>query len=98
MYINRTNGYDVGGQTPTRDHWLSASPWGTEGTSQPYSFHPGGLNVLIGDGAVKFLDETTNIGIVAALTTRNAAGGEDANDNGTITRDEYKEPPVDGLF
>lgn len=97
VFINRTNGFDVGGQTYSATTGY-ASPWFTEGTSQPYSFHPGGLNILMGDGAVKFLDETTNIGIVAALTTRNAAGGEDADDNGTISRDEYKEPPVDGLF
>ena len=53
---------------------------------------------LMGDGAVKFLDEDTNIGIVAALTTRNGAGGEDVNADGTISRDEYKEPPVDSVF
>jgi prepilin-type N-terminal cleavage/methylation domain-containing protein len=97
VYINRTNGYDVGGQTYSATTGY-ASPWFTEGTSQPFSFHPGGVNVLIGDGAVKFIDETTNIGVVAALTTRNAAGGEDANDDGTISRDEFNEPPVDGLL
>ncbi len=97
VFINRTNGFDAGGQSYSATTGL-ASPWFTEGTSQPYSFHPGGLNVLVGDGAVKFIDETVNIGVVAALTTRNAAGGEDADDSGTITRDEYKEPPLDGLF
>lgn len=96
VYINRTNGYDEGPNSYGGTGY--PSPWFTEGTSQPYSFHPGGLNVLLGDGAVKFLDETTNIGVVAALTTRNQAGGNDANDDGTISRDEFKEPPVEGIF
>jgi prepilin-type processing-associated H-X9-DG protein len=74
------------------------APYGTEGTSQPYSFHPGGLNILLGDGAVKFLDEGTDIGIVAALSTRNGSGGTDANDDGTINHQEYKEPVVDGVL
>jgi prepilin-type N-terminal cleavage/methylation domain-containing protein len=96
VFINKTNGFDVGGQTYGGSGY--PAPWGTEGTSQPFAFHPGGLNVLLGDGAVKWLAEDTNIGIVAALTTRNAAGGEDVDANGTISRDEYKEPPLEGLF
>jgi prepilin-type N-terminal cleavage/methylation domain-containing protein len=97
VFVNRTNGFDAGGQTYSATTGL-ASPWFTEGTSQPYSFHPGGMNVLVGDGAVKFIGDSVNIGVIAALTTRNAAGGEDANDDGTISRDEFSEPPVDGLF
>jgi prepilin-type processing-associated H-X9-DG protein len=96
VYINRTNGYDVGGQTYGANGY--PAPWGTEGTSQPFAFHPNGMNVLLGDGAVKWLAESTNIGIVAALTTRNAAGGDDIDANGTVSRDEYKEPPLEGLF
>jgi prepilin-type N-terminal cleavage/methylation domain-containing protein len=92
--INKTNGYDVGGLTYSANGYDS-TPWGTEGTSQPYSFHSGGLNVVIGDGAVRFLDEAVNIGIVAALVTRNSAGGEDLNSDGIISRDEFKEPPIE---
>ena len=69
VFINRTNGYDHGPESYAGTNGYPA-PWGTEGSSQPYSFHPGGLNVLIGDGAVKFVDEAINIGIVAALVTR----------------------------
>ena len=49
---------------------------GTEGSSQPFSFHPGGLNVAFGDGSVRFIDETINIGIISALITRNQATSE----------------------
>jgi len=96
IYINKTNGYDVGAETYSTSGY--PAPYGTEGTSQPYSFHPGGMNILLGDGAVKFLDEGTDIGIVAALTTRNASGGNDANDDGKVDHTEYKEPVVDGVL
>jgi prepilin-type N-terminal cleavage/methylation domain-containing protein/prepilin-type processing-associated H-X9-DG protein len=39
-----------------------------------YSFHPGGVNILRGDGSVSYLRQTTAPGIVAALITR--SGGE----------------------
>ncbi len=39
-----------------------------------FSFHPGGANVLLGDGSVKFLKETTNIITLRGLVTLN--GGE----------------------
>jgi prepilin-type processing-associated H-X9-DG protein len=73
-YLNRTNGYDhtteVYGQTGF------PVPYGTEGSSQPFSFHSSGLNVLFGDGRVTFLSEEVNIAVVAALVTRNAAKKE----------------------
>jgi hypothetical protein len=95
IYLNRTNGDDVGQQS----YGSSGYPgWGTEGNSQPYSFHPGGLNVVLGDGAVKFIDEGINIGIAAALTTRGSAGGTDANNDGKVDHTEYKEPVVDGVL
>ncbi len=96
VYLGRTNGPDMGSDTYGTNGYDNG--WGTEGNSQPYSFHPGGLNVLLGDGAVKFLDEETNIGVVAALVSRNGAGSEDLNQDGTITPDEYKEPPLDGVL
>ena len=39
-----------------------------------FSFHPGGANVLFGDGSVKFMKETTAILIIRSLVTPN--GGE----------------------
>ncbi|HEY4235374.1 MAG TPA: DUF1559 domain-containing protein [Lacipirellulaceae bacterium] len=93
-YFNRTNGLDVGGQSvpyPSAGY----TPWGTEGTSQPFAFHKGGQNVLIGDGSVKFLSDSVDIGIVAALVTRNGSGSNDLNGDGIITKDELKEPVLD---
>jgi prepilin-type N-terminal cleavage/methylation domain-containing protein/prepilin-type processing-associated H-X9-DG protein len=99
VYLNRTNGVDCGADSYGANGYTTGSNnWGTEGNSQPFSFHPGGLNVLLGDGSVRFLDEKTNIGVVAALVTRNGAGGDDRNNDGKITADEYKEPPLDGAF
>ncbi len=42
--------------------------------SQIYAFHPGGANVALGDGSVRFLSESTDINTVVQLLTR--AGGE----------------------
>jgi hypothetical protein len=94
--VNRTNGVDVGGQSYGATGY--PAPIGTEGSSQPYSFHSGGFNVTLGDGAVKFIDESIHLGVICALVTRNAAGGDDANNNGTIENTEYKEPILDQNF
>jgi len=67
-YINRTNGYNHGAETYGSSGY--PAPYGTEGSSQPYSFHVGGLNVLMGDGSVRILNENTSIEIVAAMVTR----------------------------
>jgi hypothetical protein len=89
VYFNRTNGFDVGGHTyPDPDY-------GTEGTSQPFAFHKGGANILLGDGVVKFLNESVDIGVVAALVTRNSAGADDLNADGVVKPNEYKEPVLD---
>lgn len=42
----------------------------------PYSFHPGGINVLLCDGSVRFLAESSSGAVVQALETR---------DNGEVT-------------
>jgi prepilin-type N-terminal cleavage/methylation domain-containing protein/prepilin-type processing-associated H-X9-DG protein len=39
-----------------------------------YSFHTGGANALFGDGSVRFLQATTSLDVLVALTTR--SGGE----------------------
>ncbi len=43
-----------------------------------YAFHPNGAMILMGDGGVRFLSQSTNIRIVARLITRGA--GETAVD------------------
>ena len=70
--INATNGDDVGGDatpTPTYPHQY----YGTEGTSQPFGFHNSGINVLLGDGSVRFIDEAVEISVFASLITRDQA-------------------------
>jgi hypothetical protein len=44
-----------------------------------YSFHPGGVNTVRGDGSVQFMQEAIDPGILAALVTR--AGGEVFNED-----------------
>ncbi|MHC5541991.1 H-X9-DG-CTERM domain-containing protein, partial [Singulisphaera rosea] len=39
-----------------------------------FSFHPGGVNVLFGDGSVRFLKDTINVVTLRNLVTPN--GGE----------------------
>jgi prepilin-type processing-associated H-X9-DG protein len=43
-------------------------------TDEMYSLHPGGANVLLGDGSVRFLDESIALSTWSALSSRN--GGE----------------------
>ena len=40
----------------------------------PSSYHPGGVNTLIGDGSVRFVKDSTALNVWQALSTRN--GGE----------------------
>ena len=43
-------------------------------SQEPFAFHPGGCNVLFGDGSVKFLRESTNVLVLRKIIS--AAGGE----------------------
>jgi hypothetical protein len=73
IYINRSNGYDVGSENYGASGYPSV---GTEGSSQPYAFHASGLNVVRGDGSVKFINDEINIGVIGALITRNQGSAE----------------------
>jgi prepilin-type N-terminal cleavage/methylation domain-containing protein/prepilin-type processing-associated H-X9-DG protein len=73
--LNCTNGEDVGTSPFPHPYY------GTEGTSEVFAFHPGGANVLLGDGSVRFIKETVNIRVFAGLVTR--SGGE------IISAEEY---------
>jgi prepilin-type N-terminal cleavage/methylation domain-containing protein len=73
VFFNRTNGIDVGAENYGSTGYPSV---GTEGSSQPYSFHNSGQNVLMGDGSVRFIDEGIDIGVIAALVTRNGGTSE----------------------
>jgi prepilin-type N-terminal cleavage/methylation domain-containing protein/prepilin-type processing-associated H-X9-DG protein len=74
VYVNRTNGGDVAGQAYSATGF--PAPYLTDGTSQPYSFHPGGFNYLLGDGSVKFWDDSGAVQLLADLVTRNGAAKE----------------------
>ncbi len=59
--------------------WLTTGPFQAQGSNagnneELFSFHPGGINVLLGDGSVRFLKDSVNPITVRALVT--AAGGE----------------------
>ena len=41
-----------------------------DGSGQPFSFHPGGVHVALGDGSVKFINENIPIRLFARLVTR----------------------------
>jgi prepilin-type N-terminal cleavage/methylation domain-containing protein len=63
--INCTNGDDIGSQT-----FPYPAPYGSEGTGETYSFHPGGANVVFGDTSTRFVQEKVDIRVFAALVTR----------------------------
>ena len=79
-FLNRTNGYNHASEAYGSSGY--PAPYGTEGSSQPYSFHSGGLQVTLGDGGVRFVDENIAIEVFTAMLTRdqsayerNATGG-----------------------
>ncbi len=50
-------------------------------SQEPFSYHPGGCNVLFGDGSVRFLKESTSVVVLRKVIS--AAGGE------VVSADEY---------
>jgi prepilin-type N-terminal cleavage/methylation domain-containing protein len=65
--VNATNGESV--ETGT----YKGAIYGTEGTGEPYAFHPGGVQVVLGDGAVKLISSNATIRVFASLVTRGGA-------------------------
>jgi prepilin-type N-terminal cleavage/methylation domain-containing protein/prepilin-type processing-associated H-X9-DG protein len=66
--------------------WLTAGPFQCQGCNggnndELASFHPGGCNILMGDGSVRFLKDTVNPVTMRALVTLN--GGE------VLSSDQY---------
>ncbi len=61
-----------GGPCPYEDPVVIHPPNSPVGHSdQTQSLHPGGANILMGDGAVRFISGTVNLGTWAALSSRN---------------------------
>ncbi len=52
---------------------------GTGGTGQPFSFHPSGLQVVLADGSVKWINENIPIRLFARLVTRDQGEAVDAS-------------------
>jgi prepilin-type processing-associated H-X9-DG protein len=48
--------------------------FGTQPDTQVYAFHPGGANVALADGSVRFVQQAVSFSTFASLVTR--AGGE----------------------
>lgn len=65
--LNCTNGEFVGTAFPH-------PYYGTEGTAEAYSMHPGGAMFGLGDGSVRFISQTISMREFARLVTR--SGGE----------------------
>jgi prepilin-type N-terminal cleavage/methylation domain-containing protein/prepilin-type processing-associated H-X9-DG protein len=73
--INDKKGTKLGGSTPGWPNWPGdCAQFGVcENTSTNVplnSAHPGGVQVLMGDGSVRFLSETTTMDVVAAAAIR----------------------------
>ena len=52
----------------------AACPWTTNNcgpNSEPFSLHPGGVQILLGDGTVRLLADSTDTGVVRKLIGRN---------------------------
>jgi prepilin-type N-terminal cleavage/methylation domain-containing protein/prepilin-type processing-associated H-X9-DG protein len=80
--VNRTNGgafnfSNVTVTNPPDPAGISVSggdpTYGAEGSGEVFSFHPGGANVLLGDGSVRLISENIRIREFAALVTRNGS-------------------------
>jgi prepilin-type processing-associated H-X9-DG protein len=65
--INITNGENSAGVA------FPLPYYGSEGTGEVYAFHPGGANILFGDGAVKFVSDQIRVRQFAKLVTRDKA-------------------------
>jgi prepilin-type processing-associated H-X9-DG protein len=55
-------------------------PMNKRNDNEPFSFHPGGGNVLFADGHVQFIQETIPLMTFAALCTRSAGEVVNATD------------------
>lgn len=64
--INATNGFDM----LANGNFPLPAPIGTDGTSEIYSFHTGGANVLFGDGSARLISDSIDFKTLGQLVTR----------------------------
>ena len=62
--VNCTNGDDFGATAFPHPYY------GSEGSGEVYAFHPGGANVLLGDGSVRLIATGIQMRVFARLVTR----------------------------
>lgn len=73
LAINNINGediYEITGGAPNDQGSFPYPFYGSNGTSETYAFHPGGANILFGDGSVHLLNEDIEIRVYARMVTR----------------------------
>src|SRR5207245_3928783 len=63
---------------PNDNRWDCSNASHNPGQAAARSMHPGGVNILLGDGSVRFVTNNINASIWQAVATRN--GGEAATD------------------
>lgn len=66
--------HTMGPNEPTCSHFHGGHDWGIDNMNSASSAHPGGVQVLFGDGTVRFISDNINIQIWWGIGTRN--GGE----------------------
>jgi hypothetical protein len=65
---------DPNGGEPTVTWFVGSDTINTHNWTSPYAFHPGGIEISLGDGSVRFLSETVSVEVINGLTSIN--GGE----------------------
>jgi prepilin-type N-terminal cleavage/methylation domain-containing protein len=71
-WTDRDNEFITHGFTYTGLNSPGKCPINCTNNNEIYSFHPGGALGVVGDGAVRFLSDTTDIRVVGRLLTRRA--------------------------
>ncbi len=75
IWSNYQNNIGLSGSSATTGEFTTSATDGRcaincTNDSEIYAFHPGGANSVMMDGAVRFLNKTTDIVVVAALLTK----------------------------
>jgi prepilin-type N-terminal cleavage/methylation domain-containing protein len=77
--LNATNGLNIGPSVANTNYTSATYPYtvapyafGVHGTGAVYAFHTGGAQVVLGDGAVRFISENINFNTFLSLLTPGA--------------------------